>query len=58
MSKYPSSVDLIAQGKAPCRAISPVSCMFCNEGHMLECHYGMDCYEAQCDNLLQKTGGR
>ena len=58
MSKYPSGIDLINRGLQPCNATSPMACMFCNEGHMLECHYGADCYEAQCDHLLQSTGGQ
>jgi hypothetical protein len=27
---YPRGIDLIAQGRAPCGAVSPLACMFCN----------------------------
>jgi len=47
---YPRGIDLIAQGRAPCGAVSPLACMFCNEGHMLECHYGKTCEEADCEH--------
>ena len=50
MNRYPRGIDLIAQGTAPCRAISPIACTFCTEGHMTECHSGMTCEEAECDH--------
>lgn len=56
MSRYPTGIDLINRGIAPCGAVSPMACMFCSQGHMTECHYGMDCEEAQCDHL-QRYGG-
>jgi len=58
MSKYPAGYRVIAEGKCPRGLSSPLGCMFCLEGHMLECHKGMDCYEAQCDHLLQETGSQ
>ena len=29
--------------------------MFCMEGHLLECHVGLDCEEAQCSHYLAMT---
>ena len=31
--------------------INPLSCTFCPTGHMLECHYPLDCQQAQCSHL-------
>jgi len=53
MSRYPAGVDLIKTGKCPAGRVFRWTCMFCDEGHMLECHYGMTCEEAQCDHLDQ-----
>jgi len=56
MSKYPAGYRVIEEGKCPREPRSALGCMFCTEGHMTECHQGMDCYEAQCDHLLQSNG--
>lgn len=50
MSRYPRGVGVIALGSCPMGAISPVACMFCECGHMLECHHPMTCEEAECDH--------
>jgi len=48
--RYPSGVDLINAGKCPRKATSPMACMFCPTGHMLECHYPYDCHAAECNS--------
>jgi hypothetical protein len=40
----------IERGECPIGAISPVSCMFCSFGHMLDCHYPYTCEEANCSH--------
>ena len=57
MTRYPPGYRVIANGNCPFHATQTMACMFCNQGHLLECHQGMDCHEAQCDHLLQSTGG-
>jgi len=49
--KYPAGVDLIRDRKCPRGAVSPMACMFCPTGHMLECHYPYDCISAECSHL-------
>ena len=51
----PRGVDLIAAGKCPYGAISPVACMFCQEGHILDCHAGKTCQEARCSHYLAEV---
>jgi hypothetical protein len=51
MSKYPRGLDVVAGGNCPFGARSAMACMFCAEGHVTECHAGMDCGTAQCDHL-------
>ncbi len=36
--------------------VSPMECMFCPYGHMTECHYPLDCYEAKCSHYLEELG--
>ncbi|MBA7666061.1 hypothetical protein ES703_74136 [subsurface metagenome] len=40
----------IATGNCPLVAVSPLACMFCEYGHMLDCHYPHDCKEAECSH--------
>ncbi|MDA8156275.1 MAG: hypothetical protein M0Z52_07465 [Actinomycetota bacterium] len=47
---YPMGVDLIAEGKCPRGEISEMSCIFCMQGHMAECHYPELCRDAQCNH--------
>ena len=35
-----------------CRG-NPMAAMFCMQGHMLECHVGMDCATAKCSHLAK-----
>jgi len=32
--------------------VDQMACMFCGCGHMTECHYPLDCEEAQCGHYL------
>ena len=50
----PRGVDLVAAGKCPYGAIPPVACMFCAEGHILDCHAGQTCAEARCSHFLRE----
>ena len=51
----PRGVDLVAAGKCPYGAISPVACMLCQEGHILDCHAGQTCEEARCSHYIPDT---
>ena len=51
----PRGVDLITAGKCPYGANSPVACMFCQEGHILDCHAGKTCEEAGCSHSIPDT---
>jgi len=33
---------------------SEMQAMFCTMGHMLECHYGMSCSEADCSHYQRE----
>jgi hypothetical protein len=46
--KYPSGIGKIDRGECPRLNTHPASCMFCPNGHMLECHYPKSCQEAEC----------
>jgi hypothetical protein len=42
--------ELGVKGNPQCHCPHPMAAMFCMEGHMLECHAGMSCVEAQCSH--------
>jgi len=50
MTKYLTGYETIADGKCPHSHTSAMACMFCQEGHMTECHQGKTCEEAQCSH--------
>jgi len=50
-TEYPAGIALIRAGKCPKGGLTPMACMFCMCGHMLECHYPDDCETAQCSHL-------
>jgi len=37
--------------------IEPFNCIFCPYGHMTECHYPLDCEQANCSHM-NKYGGQ
>jgi hypothetical protein len=43
-------ITKIARGECPRGATTPMACMLCLCGHMLECHYPLTCEEAQCSH--------
>ena len=55
LSPFPTGVGQIERGQCPLGARTPMSCMVCEFGHMLDCHYPLDCEEAQCSHYLQET---
>lgn len=50
-----SGIDRIAKGECPINGNSPMACMFCNFGHMTECHYPMTCQEANCSHYREQN---
>jgi len=49
----PMGIDLIRAGKCPRGALIVHACMFCEFGHMTECHYPKTCEGAQCSHLAR-----
>lgn len=52
-SRFPTGVGRIDRGECPIDGLTPMNCMFCDFGHMLECHYPHTCKEAECSHYLQ-----
>ena len=53
-SRFPTGVGRITRGECPVGAFTPMGCMFCEYGHMLECHHPMTCEEAECSHYEQE----
>jgi hypothetical protein len=53
-SRFPTGTGKIERDECEMGAISPVSCMFCPYGHMLECHYPFTCDEAECSHYQEE----
>jgi hypothetical protein len=51
--RFPTGIELTMNGKCPKGATSAAACMLCDQGHLLECHFGMSCKEAQCSHYLK-----
>lgn len=47
--------QLGVKGNDKCVCATPLEAMACPWGHMTECHYPMDCEEAQCSHFLQSA---
>ena len=45
-----SGVGRMDRGECPIGCINTMGCMFCQYGHMLECHYPLTCSEADCSH--------
>ena len=43
-----------AQCNPKCYCPSPLAAFWCPEGHMLECHAGMSCGQAECDHYQRE----
>lgn len=41
------------QATPGCVCDNPMAAMFCPYGHMMECHYPMNCEQAQCSHLTR-----
>lgn len=50
----PTGIGKIDRGECPTGATSPMACMFCPYGHMLECHFPLTCEEAECSHYLRE----
>ena len=46
----PTGIGKIERGECPRGATSPMACMVCPFGHMLDCHYPYTCEEAECSH--------
>jgi hypothetical protein len=40
----------ISKGECPLGQTSPMACMYCEYGHMTECHHPNTCEEAECSH--------
>lgn len=49
-SRFPTGVGRIDRGECPLGSLTPMSCMFCEFGHMLECHHPYTCDEIECSH--------
>jgi len=49
-SRFPTGIGKVERGECELGARSPMACMFCSYGHMLECHYPHTCEEARCSH--------
>jgi hypothetical protein len=60
-SRFPTGIGRIDRGECPAGGVSPMDCMFCRYGHMLECHFPYTCEEVECGHYHQEmeveTGG-
>jgi hypothetical protein len=45
--------QLGVEGHPACHCPTPMAAMVCLEGHMLECHAGQTCEEAQCSHYAR-----
>lgn len=50
----PTGIGKIERGECELGGATPMACMFCSYGHMLECHYPYTCEEAECSHYQQE----
>ena len=57
-SKEVDSLEAVktSTGQCPMGGTSPMACMFCQYGHMTDCHYPLDCEEANCSHHQKDAG--
>ena len=53
-SRFPAGIGRIERGECPRGSATPIGCMFCECGHMLECHYPDSCETAECSHYLKE----
>jgi hypothetical protein len=46
----PTGIGKTSRGECERGGTSPMACMLCPYGHMLECHYPLTCEEARCSH--------
>ena len=56
-SKEVESLGVVktSTGQCPLGQASPMACMFCRFGHMMDCHYPLACEEANCSHYKEET---
>jgi len=42
-------------GQCPMGGTSPMACMFCQFGHMTDCHYPLTCEQANCSHFQEEV---
>lgn len=47
---HPTGLGNINRGECPLGSVTPMACMLCAYGHMLDCHYPKTCTEAKCSH--------
>lgn len=52
---YKPGFDLIKSGKCPQGQRCPMACFLCQYGHITECHYPLNCDDAQCSHFEDNT---
>jgi len=50
----PTGIGRIERGECPIGGKSPMACMFCQFGHMLDCHWPDTCEQARCGHYLSE----
>lgn len=50
--RFPAGTDLITAGLCPIKTerTLPMACLFCEFGHLMECHYPARCADARCSH--------
>jgi hypothetical protein len=51
---HATGIGLIDRGQCPRGAVLATACMFCPNGHMLDCHYPKTCEEANCSHYQEE----
>lgn len=53
-SRFPTGIGQIERGECSCGGVTPMACMFCPYGHMLECHFPHTCEEVECNHYQRE----
>jgi len=58
-SKEVDSLGVVktATGQCPLRGAAAMACMFCQYGHLTDCHYPRTCEEANCSHYQEEMAG-